>query len=96
MTQTFPCPTCGRLLQVRYGVRTAGQLCPCPICGTRYLVQTMSESPTPGELAYTAWFHAAGLSQIVDWARLGAQGRACWDAAAQAVLAQCVPQEEQR
>jgi transposase-like protein len=40
MTHTFPCPTCQRPLQVRYGVRPAGQLRPCPTCGTRWWVQT--------------------------------------------------------
>jgi hypothetical protein len=56
----------------------------------------VSETPTPGEICYTAWFAAAGLSQIVDWARLGAEGRACWDAAAQAVLEAWQAQEERR
>jgi hypothetical protein len=40
MTHRFPCPTCQRPLQVRYGVRPAGHLCPCPSCSTRYWVQT--------------------------------------------------------
>jgi len=44
-------------------------------------------TPTPGQLAYEAWFQAAGLAQIVPWAQLRPDGHRAWDAAALAVLA---------
>jgi len=39
MTHAFACPTCERRLQIRYGVRPAGQVCVCG-CGARWWAQT--------------------------------------------------------
>ena len=60
----------------------------------------MSDTPTrtPGQIAYQAYWRicapkvsAAMTAQI--WSALSPTTHAAWDAAAQAVLAQCTPQE---
>jgi hypothetical protein len=61
----------------------------------------MSDTPTPGQIAYEAFMRAALASlaaqeAIMPWESplFLASERACWEAAAQAVLAQCTPQED--
>jgi len=57
--------------------------------------------PTPGQLAYAAYRqhfvayrnHTDGTVMPEPWASLPLLVQMCWEVAADAVLAQCVPQE---
>jgi hypothetical protein len=58
----------------------------------------VSDTPTPGEIAYAAFWSACAQAFGADvdpWASIYPGTRAAWDAAAQAVLAQGTPQEDQ-
>jgi hypothetical protein len=56
----------------------------------------MIDTPTPGEVAYTTYYHTwlrqRHRSVMLTWAELTAENRYAWEAAAQAVLA--MQQEE--
>lgn len=56
------------------------------------------DTKTPGQWAYEAYYHT-WLRQrhrrvMLTWTALSAEDRHAWEAAAQAVLAQCVPPQE--
>jgi len=57
----------------------------------------LSDTPTPGQLAYEA-YNAAYDTEMVwgdhGWFALPIMTQRAWEAAAQAVLAQCTPQED--
>jgi hypothetical protein len=60
----------------------------------------MTDTRTPGEICYAAW-HAIVIPALVpgyteDWSQVSALEQRAWEAAAQAVLTQCTPQEERR
>jgi hypothetical protein len=56
----------------------------------------MSETPTPGQVAYEAHARAWDRDMLCTpaWACLPARHKDAWEAAAQAVLAHCTPQED--
>jgi len=58
----------------------------------------MTDTPTPGQVAYAAYLTTlrpnAALYAAALYANLRQDEHRAWDAAAQAVLAQCTPQEE--
>jgi hypothetical protein len=56
----------------------------------------MPEPRTPGQIAYEAHAHFWDRDLLCTpaWTCLPAMHRDAWEAAAQAVLAQCTPQEE--
>jgi hypothetical protein len=47
----------------------------------------MTDTPTPGEVSYAAYWPALGAPPPVPWAGLSAVVQAAWEAAAQAVRA---------
>jgi len=56
----------------------------------------MTDTPTPGQIAYAAWWMTFGDDPpLADaYQALTPRARRAWEAAAQAVLAQCTPREE--
>jgi hypothetical protein len=54
----------------------------------------MSNTPTPGLAAYVGFWGSRGPNFRDEWPRLPLSTKARWEAAAQAVLAQCTPQED--
>jgi len=60
----------------------------------------MAETPTPGQICYAAWemtLQQRGISQAQTtqmWQLMSTKEQAAWEAAAQAVLAQCRPPKE--
>jgi hypothetical protein len=54
----------------------------------------MSETPTPGQIAYEKYRAYAGNTYWHHYDRLGTHEQRAWEAAAQAVLAQGTPREE--
>jgi hypothetical protein len=54
----------------------------------------MSDTPTPGQVAYAAFCTAADAWFPPPWRTLLPDSQAVWEAAAQAVLQHCTPQED--
>jgi len=58
----------------------------------------MTDTPTPGQVGYMAYYHTwlrqRHRSVMLAWAELSAEDRHAWEAAAEAVLALRTAQEE--
>jgi hypothetical protein len=59
----------------------------------------MRDTPTPGQIAYDAWWTTFGDGRndppyAETYATLSPRAQQSWEAAAQAVLAQCTPPED--
>ena len=47
----------------------------------------MADTPTPGQIAYEAYYRSHPFAECMDWTMLSHESHAAWEAAAQAVLA---------
>lgn len=54
----------------------------------------MSDTKTPGQVCYDGFWRTTHPDFRDDWPTLPPSAKARWEAAAQAVLAQCTPREE--